>query len=538
MPEAPPSPARATGARALLAALALALLVAAVAHVRGAGEHPNNQDRELDLLLARRIATQGILTDGARSPLFPLLLAPFQGGDPGFPQRARWVALALGGLAFGGVFLLLRSVLPERVAVVATLLAGPEWTFEVSRVRPEPLVAFALVALATALARATTSPRPLRLVAVAGVAAGLAHLGKGSGPLTVVAAVLFLVATRRARALPAVAVFVGAFLVAASPLLVATARAFGSPFHNANTAHVMWEAAGEDQQWRWSTATPATWWAAHGLSGTVARLLDGAARVTHGPLLYALLAAAAAGIAIRRRGPRGPVAAVPGPTPTTAFVGVAVATALVWGPAFAWYVPIANGRRYLFPVAALALPALVAPHHAFVAARAPALAARADRVAAAGRRAAGHVAAVAAAALALVAVEVREAAHPPAVGPRVPFDRATLDTAARLRALPEGTRILAGPAATVPSPWLVSATRDYVHLPPGLAPADAERFVRAHADVVLLSENLTTRRAATFGPWARRRPDGAFEPADLPPWARLVPGTPAAGPHLLFAVEP
>ncbi|MBL9088103.1 MAG: glycosyltransferase family 39 protein, partial [Planctomycetia bacterium] len=383
MPEAPPSAARPTGARAVLAALALALLVAAVAHVRGAGEHPNNQDRELDLLLARRIAAQGLLTDGARSPLFPLLLVPVEGGDPGFPQRARWVALALGGLAFGGTFLLLRSVLPERVAVLATLLAGPEWTFEVSRVRPEPIVAFLVVALATALARASVSPRPGRLVAAAGLAAGLAHLGKGSGPLTVVAAVGFLVATRRTRALPAVAVFVGAFLLAASPLLVANARAFGAPFHNANTAHMMWEAAGEDQQWRFSTATPATWWAAHGLSGTVARLLDGAARVTHGPLLYALLAAAAVGFATRRARPRGPSAAVAPPSPVAAFAGVAVALALTWGPAFAWYVPIANSRRYLFPVVAVALPALVALLDAAVAARAPALRARGDAAAAA-----------------------------------------------------------------------------------------------------------------------------------------------------------
>jgi hypothetical protein len=261
-------------------------------------------------------------------------------------------------------------VLPERVAILATLLAGPEWTFEVSRVRPEPLVACALVALATALARATTSPRPLRLVAVAGVAAGLAHLGKGSGPLTVVAVVLFLVATRRSRALPAVAVFVGAFLLAASPLLVATARAFGSPFHNANTAHVMWEAAGEDQQWRWSTATPASWWAAHGLSGTVARLLDGAARVTHGPLLYALLAAAAAGPR-SDAGTARPGRRRPGSSPTTAFVGVAVATALVWARV---RVVRAHRERTAVPLPrrGARAPALVALLDAFVAARAPA----------------------------------------------------------------------------------------------------------------------------------------------------------------------
>lgn len=537
MPLAPPSPPGAAGRRALVAALALALLVVAVAHVRGAGEHPNNQDRELDLLLARRIVAQGTLTDGARSPLFPLLLAPFEGGDPGFPQRARWVALAVGGLAFGGVFLLLRTVLPGRVAVAATLLAGPEWTFEVSRVRPEPIVAFLVVAVATALARATTSARPLRLVAVAGVAAGLAHLAKGSGPLTVAAVLLFLAVRWRGRAVVPAAVFVGAFLVTASPLLVATARAFGSPFHNANTAHVMWEAAGEDQQWRWSTATPASWWAAHGLGGTVARFADGLVRVTHGPLLYALLAAAAAWWASLRRGTRGPSAAGPAPA-VGAFVGVAVALVLAWGPAFAWYVPIANGRRYLFPVAALALPALVAALDALIVARSPALGARADRAAAALVRVAGGGAAVAVAALLVVAAETREAAHPPPVGPRVPFDRAALDTAARLRARPEGTRVLAGPAATVPSPWLVSATRDYVHLPSGLAPAEAEAFVRARADVVLLSDNLWTRRAGTFGPWARRRADGTLEVAEVPAWARLVPGTPSAGPHLLFEIVP
>jgi len=544
----PPPPARGAGARAVLAAVVLALLVAAVGHVRGAGEHPNNQDRELDLLLARRIGAQGILTDGSRSPLFPLLLAPIAGDDAGFVQRARWVALVLGGLAFGGTFLLLRATLSERVAVVAALVAGPEWTFQISRMRPEPLVGFLLVAFAVALARSASSARPLRLVAVAGVAAGLAHLGKGSGLLTVAAGVVGLgmpgawggLAGRGRAPLRAVLVFLGACFVTVAPLLFDTARQFGAPFHNANVAHVMWEAAGEDQQWRWSTATVGSWWAAHGFAGSLARLGDGLRRVTHGPILYALLAAAAVAVAVRRhrRDAFPPAATSPAPSATSAYVAVAVALTAAWLPAFSWYVPIANGRRYLFPGVAVAVPALVALFDAGVVGLAPRLVERVTRAAAGLVRACGHPAAVAAAALALGAVEIREAARPPTVGPRVPFDAATLATAARLRALPAGTRILAGPAATVPSPWLVSDRRDYVHLPPDVGPAEAAAWVRAHADVVLLSDNLRTRRAAVFGAWARPDPaGGGLAPADVPAWAEPLAGAPTTGPHLLFTVR-
>jgi len=328
--------------------------------------------------------------------------------------------------------------------------------------------------------------------------------------------------------------------VAARELTIDTARQFGAPFHNANVAHVMWEAAGEDQQWRWSTATVGSWWAAHGFAGSLARLGDGLRRVTHGPILYALLAAAAVAVAVRRhrRDAFPPAATSPAPSATSAYVAVAVALTAAWLPAFSWYVPIANGRRYLFPGVAVAVPALVALFDAGVVGLAPRLVERVTRAAAGLVRACGHPAAVAAAALALGAVEIREAARPPTVGPRVPFDAATLATAARLRALPAGTRILAGPAATVPSPWLVSDRRDYVHLPPDVGPAEAAAWVRAHADVVLLSDNLRTRRAAVFGAWARPDPaGGGLAPADVPAWAEPLAGAPTTGPHLLFTVR-
>lgn len=524
---------------AWLAAATLAVLVAAVAHVRGAREHPNNQDRELDLLLARRVVAEGVLTDGARSPLFPLLLAPFQGGDPGFAMRARWVALATGGLAAAAAFLLVRRALGDRVAVASTLLLGPEWTFQVSRLRPEPVVAALLVAftaaLAAAVARRDAARRPLGALALAGVAAGLAHLGKGSGPLTIgAAAVVGVLAWRRRAALP-LAVVVGVAALVASPLLVDAARRFGSPLHNANVAHVMWERAGEDQQWRWSVATPASWWAAEGVGGTLRRLGRGLSAVTHGPWLLATVVVVAVAADRRRR------AADPsGARAVLAWGGVAVALVLAWAPPFAWYVPIANGRRYLFPVLPAAVAALIAAGDLLLARPGGRLAALGDRGARAVLAVAGRPAALALALLALGLAEVREATAPPDGGPRRPFDAATLEVAAALRRLPPGTRVLAGPAATVPSPWLVYPEVELVHLPSGLDAAAAAAWTAAHADAVLVSENLVTRRPVPFATWARLEPGpGPARVVEASPPASVerVPVPGADGRYLLYRVR-
>ena len=516
------------------AALLLALVVIAIAHVRGAGEHPNNQDRELDLLLARRIRAEGVLSDGARSPLLPLALAPVAGDDPAFYERARWVALLLGGLAFAGTFLLVRATLGARVAFVSAIALGPEWTFHVSRIRPEPIVACALVAMTAAVVRARTSSRPTALHALAGGAAGLVHLGKGSGPLTVGAVLLVLVVTWRRRAFRPMLVFLAGFLVAAGPLIVDSVRRFGSPFFNANIAHVMWESAGEDQQWRWSTATAASWWAEHGLSGSLARLGQGLLDVHYGPiLLVALVATALAFVAARRRAERGRAA--------LAWGGVAAALILSSGTAFAWWTPIANGRRYLFPVLAVAGPALVAFLDAWIARRSPRFGASEDRFVGRAFRAASHPIALGVAVLAVVAVEVREASHPPIGGPRVPFDAPTLAMAARLRELPPDTRVLAGPAATVPAPWLVYPNAIYDHLPSGLDADAAGQWIRDHADYVLLSDNLLGRRPVPFHSWARLEagsgaPGSRLVEGAPPAWAERIDVPAAGGEYLLYRV--
>lgn len=521
----PDAPAAREGAgRRVRVALLLALVVAVVAHVRGAGEHPNNQDRELDLLLARRIVAEGVWTDGCRSPLFPLCLAPVAGADAGFAQRARWVGLATGALAFAVVFLVLARLASERTALVAALALGPEWTFQVSRLRGEPIAAALVVVCAACLATRRGAAHPLRAAFLAGAFAGASHLAKGSGPLTLLAASAVVVVQDRRRAMAPVALLVAGFVLVAAPLLVDTARRFGSPFFNANTAHVMWEEAGEDQQWRWSTATPASWWAAHGLAGTLERLGRGLLVVTHGPVLWATLAAAAALRWARRRG-----GATTVPDGAAAFVGVTAAFVVAWLPPFAWYVPIANGRRYLFPVVAAAVPALVVVLEAALRARAARAAAAVDAVGARLLAVLASPVALVAAVVALVAADVVESRSPPRPGPRVPFDEATLAVASRLRALPEGTRVLAGPSATVPSPWLVHPAATYVHLPSGLPPAEAEAWVRGHADVVLWSRGLATRRPQPFASWA----DGA-----PPSWA--VPASPAdaTGPLRLYRVVP
>jgi hypothetical protein len=520
------------GRQACWAALALALVVAVAAHVRGAVEHPNNQDRELDLLLARRIAAEGVLTDGARSPLFPALLAPFEGEDEGFYERSRWVSLVVGALAFAVVVLAARRAFGDRVALLSAFVLGPEWSFQVSRIRPEPLAAALLVLVVARLAGRVTAGHPRRDVLIAGAFAGASHLAKGSGPLTLAAGIVFLALAERRRALVPVALWVAGFMAAASPLLIDTARRFGNPFYNVNSAHVMWEDAGSDQQWRWSTATPQSWWAHHGLEGTLARLGEGFLRMTHGPWLYAFLAAAALGALLQRR-------RAPGPSVAAAWIGAAACLVLVWLPPFAWYEAIGHGRRYVFPLLAVAVPALIALLDGGIRRAVPRLHRSCSTVLDRVGRVVGTVAAVAVASALLVAAEVRESADPPVGGIRRPFDAETLAAAERLRALPVGSRVLAGPAAAVPSPWLVYPRVEYVYLPSGLSLEAAERWMRAHADFVLLTANLRDVRPEAFASWIRGDYATGIAEATTPAWAEPEWHS-ASEPvrYLLFRVTP
>jgi hypothetical protein len=502
----PAAPARAR-ARSGIAWL-LALVVVLVSHVRGADEHPNNQDRELDLLFARQMAHEGLIAHPCRSPLVPALLAPFEGDDPGFYERARWVGLVSGALALVLWMGAASRVFGRGVALLSALVLLPEWTFQVSRIRPEPIAAALIALAAERLARRAASRRPRLQVGLAGAVLGAAHLAKGSGPLTLAAAALYLATSERRRAVGHLLALFAGFVVVASPHLIDSTVRHGQPFFNANSAHVMWEERGEDQQWRWSEATPASWWEANGLRGSLARLAHGLLVVHHGFWLYAFLLACAIAALRRRARPSPP----PDPAPARAWIGFAVATTLAWLPAFAWYVPIAIGRRYLFPVVALVVPALAHFLLRALAARHPrrfeSLSLRASRVADALGRPVFGVSISLVLLGGLVAVHVREAAHPPASGPLAPFDAATLDAASRLRAL-DGARVLVGPAAAIPSPWLFYPHATDVYLPPGLGPR-TRSWISSHADYVLLNRDLLTRRRDDLADLAHVGPDGGI----------------------------
>jgi hypothetical protein len=212
---------------------------------------------------------------------------------------------------------------------------------------------------------------------------------------------------------------------------------------------------------------------------------------------------------------------------------------LAWLPPFAWYVPIANSRRYLFPVVAVAGPAFVGWLVVAVRGAWPRAAAAGDTVLDRSFVLLAHPLVVLVAAAALVGAELREAQRPPAGGPRVPFTQETLRVADALRRWPPGTRVLAGPAATVPSPWLVYPHAIYTHLPSRLDGAAAERWIRTEADVVLLSPNLVSRRPTPFREWASLRGDGALiataPPAWATPWGMSGPPEPH---YLLYRVTP
>ncbi|MBL9086760.1 MAG: hypothetical protein JNM10_06425 [Planctomycetia bacterium] len=543
-----PAPRDPAGDRAFLGLLCVAALTfGTLVHAGTASLSPTARDQVHDLSLALRLREGTALSDGNRHPLFPALLAPVARRAPAFFDDACLVASVVAGLAWAAVGLAAGRVAGAAAGLVVALGVVLEFRLQARRVCPEPLLAGLLAVAAARTATAGAAARPLRAFGVAGGVLGLAWLTKGSALLSVLATLATVATTGGARRARRVGAVLLGFVVVASPLLVWNVAHGRSPVFNVNSAHVMWEDAWDVELDARSTATPASYLARHGVEGALRRLGDGL-RTQRGLewVAGALVLVAAGAFVRRRRGGRGqggpvgdtveatvahPVAPTagdavegPGREARRAFVRLAVAAAVVWGLAMAWYAPVVASRRLLFPVFPVLLTAAVIAAADLLRAWGGGAALRA--VARVGAAAAGPVAA------GLLAWVGFGAPSPAPAGPRPTLDPASLEAAAALRALPAGTRVVVRPSRTAPPDWLYDDVVEPVGLPAAVADADVAAWLRAHADAVLLGDGLFRHRRHLV-PGVGRRPDGTF---DLPtPNPRVT--SLAGGAYLLVRPE-
>lgn len=490
--------------------LFLALLVSATTavYLQGADLDPTARDQNADLAQALRVREQGELTDGSRSPLLPLLLAPSARRTPDFFVDARLIAVGLAALALVGFYLAVRRAFSPGLALLASLALWVEWRFQARRICPEPLLALLLVLAVAALAHLPSSPRPRRLALAAGVCLGLAWLAKGSAVLSLGVAVVWLAATLRRRALPHLALLGLAFVVVASPLLGWNLARGHWPLANASSDHVMWEDAWDQDLDKTSTATAGTWFASHSVADAVTRLGHGLVhqKAVEWPLGFLALLAVAA--LARRRAPRAPRLGPPETeAPRRAWRTLALLTCLAWLPPMAWYEPVVQSRRFLFPVVAILLPAALdvlgglVPRDVRSRVRLPAWAPRAA------------LAVALAVSVAAVVLVVRHAS---------PWEERHVGTAS-LALVEElrkpryrGTVVLAKPSRTLPPDWLLEGQVTFLALPAAVRDAEVERWVTGRAHYVLRNADLERQRPALFALDPGRGPGRPGEGA--PPW--------------------
>lgn len=382
----------------LVALLAAAYAIRADAHGRRVNTDFQAYDQTAYYHFAEKIVKTGgaYLTDGARGPAYPWLLAPFVDPDAdeaaffAFGKRLN-IALSLACLAVVGAILF--RALPWPTALGVFLAAAfTVYIFKAAYVQPELPYYTAFFAAFVQLERLLRFPSARRALA-AGAVLGLAHLLKPSAlpmlAIYAVCAALAALGRRRAgegegngegggssrAAWLAPCLVAAAFAGVVAPYAAANQRVFGDPLYNVNSTFYMWydgwdevvagtKAHGDRKGWPDMPAaelpSAGRYLREHDAGQIARRLVDGlveieaTARASYGwyryvlaygllGLVAVLLRRSAAWAAARTGEPR------PG-WPRAAFV---LATFAAYVGLYAWFGPINYGPRF---VLALFLP--------------------------------------------------------------------------------------------------------------------------------------------------------------------------------------
>ena len=251
-----------------------------------ANGNSNAGDQGATLQLGLDLAEKGVLSDGTRHPLYPLLLWPFAQRSWSYFTWAKLVSLACGGAAIVLLFLLGRQIAGREAALLAalTLSWNAEFVYHSATALGESLLVLTFWVGWYCLYRAVTQQGGYRRWALVGLCSGLAYLAKGTGNFLLLAGIVAVWLTHKPnpRRMIASGLVLGAvFVLVTAPLLAFNYRVFGSPFYNFATTHAMWL-----DKWRQSWVedvstlpTVVTYFATHTPSQVLERLLRGLAQL-------------------------------------------------------------------------------------------------------------------------------------------------------------------------------------------------------------------------------------------------------------------
>lgn len=201
-------------------------------------------DQAAYLQLGLDVREHGIITDGKRNPLYPVVLATFAHREWSYFTWAKifnfvvglitiWAVYAIGGRLFDSV----------SGALAAFLLSiNMEFIFHATFALAESLLILLVFLAWFAMVRALQKPEQLRYWVLGGVLAGLAYLAKGTAPLIAICFVITatLLHSYKIWFKRVFLGFVVAFCLVSLPLWLYSWVAFGSPLFNSAVNNVMW----------------------------------------------------------------------------------------------------------------------------------------------------------------------------------------------------------------------------------------------------------------------------------------------------------
>lgn len=240
-------------------------------------------DESAFLSLGLAILEAGQLTDGARPPLYPLLLSTMAERDWTYFTNAKMVTLALGVVAIVATFAVGVLLFGWEVGLLAAFLlaANKEFHLRASTVYTDVLFVSIFLGAWYFLIK---SFKGWVYCILAGIFTGLTYLTKGSGPILILAwgAVALFHYRRnifRHKELLLVPLF---FVMTGLPLMIYNYQTFGDPLYSLDTAHVLWmDSWGQTQLSNPADMpTMATYFQTHTPADIVERVQNGAIRLT------------------------------------------------------------------------------------------------------------------------------------------------------------------------------------------------------------------------------------------------------------------
>jgi len=208
--------------------------------------HANSADGDHGayLQLGLDLQEHGILTDGKRPPLYPLLLATFAERNWSYFTWAKIVNLVIGAITILTLFEIGRRLFGWFTGLLVALLlsVNMEFVLHSTFALAESLLIIMFLLAWFFMVRALQQPTQLRYWVTAGIFTGLAFLAKGTGPIIAICFLLTATILHRPRIwLTATCwAFIISAVVVTSPLWMYNWLNFGSPLFNSAINNVMW----------------------------------------------------------------------------------------------------------------------------------------------------------------------------------------------------------------------------------------------------------------------------------------------------------